>query len=158
MTPRIVVVTGGRYYGKMHGPKGVVRETRVYQNERWHVWHVLDVLDKTYRVDGSGITRVVQGGAEGADEQAAAWGHERSKVVVTYHYVRAEGRSGGPVRNEAQASDLGVLRRALGPDSVLVVVFPGGHGTAGARRLLEAEGIPILDESKGWGVYRIEGK
>jgi hypothetical protein len=149
---RVILVTGGRLYGEMYMPDGMVRPD--HHLEKWHVGHVLDVIHKTYRVEGAGITRLFQGGAGGADRHAREWAHQNGVVVVTYHYVEALGPRGGPARNEAMATDVEMLQRALGPDAIVGVVFPGNRGTDGTRRLMEQYAIEIRDESKGWATYR----
>lgn len=77
-------------------------------------------------------TRIVHGGARGADAMAAAW----AKANGIYHQAypadwKTYGVKAGPIRN-------GQMLKLEKPN--LVVAFPGGRGTADmARRAREAK-------------------
>ncbi len=128
-----LIVTGGREYGEPVDSSGAARGD-VAIGERDHVKMVLDRVHKKRP-----ITRIVQGGAKGADKQARRWGHRNGVQVVTYEYPENGGRAGGPERNAAMVHD--------GADGA--VAFPGGRGTDGCVEMLQKAGIKVLDERKG---------
>lgn len=114
-----VIVCGGRDYWDSH-----------------RLERVMDTLDQTLSlVDGKeAFTTVITGGAPGADLLAKRWAEARGKEVVTCHALWKElGKKAGPMRNQFMVD--------VGAD--LVVVFPGGRGTADLVRRAEKAGIPV---------------
>lgn len=107
-----VLVCGGRDYA-----------------DREHVFAVLDWLDSR-----SPITRLVHGGARGADRLAAEWAHSKLIPVQAYPGDWSQGRSAGPRRNEQMLAD-------AKPN--VVVAFPGGKGTAHMEGLARKAGLEI---------------
>jgi len=95
------------------------------------VYATMAVLQESYTV-----TKVVCGGARGADALAQAWAQEAGipcevwKADWTKH-----GRAAGPIRNRA------MLREAT-PD--LVIAFPGGAGTDNMVSIARSAGVPVL--------------
>jgi hypothetical protein len=80
------------------------------------------------------VSRVIEGGAEGADYLANLW------ALVNNIYCRTEranwkayGLAAGPIRNKIMAS--------LKPD--LVIAFPGGRGTANMIDVAMENNIPV---------------
>lgn len=82
-------------------------------------------------------TKVIHGGAAGADMLAGRWAHHRGIPVTVYRadWTR-HGKRAGPIRNQ-QMIDEGK------PD--VVIAFPGGRGTADMLRRAEAAGISITE-------------
>lgn len=111
----VVAVTGGR---------------RVDNREA--VWAALDVLDALRP-----ITKLIHGGASGADALAASWAGAR-KVPIQAFEARwgSEGRAAGPLRNARMLSE-------GRPD--LVLAFPGGRGTADMVAKSKAAGVPVIE-------------
>lgn len=108
-----VLVTGGRRY---------FFQTRVHS--------ALDALDKKFT-----ITRIVQGGAKGADECARNWAKAHNVECVTYEADwDGKGRAAGHIRNAEMLKD-------SNPDAA--VAFPGGPGTASMVKMLEKAGVPL---------------
>jgi hypothetical protein len=103
---------------------------RDYKNTR-QVWGVLRVLQPS---------RVIEGGARGADTLAREWAITNS---VPYRTFPADwdkhGKSAGAIRNNQMVVE-GQPR--------LVVAFPGGPGTANMVRLARTAGIPVLEISR----------
>lgn len=113
----IVLVTGGRD----------LRDVRL----------VYDALDAIHaRVQ---ITRVVQGGARGADDLARSWAMSRRVDYVTYAADWAQGRAAGLRRNQDMLNEEAVQ---------LVVAFPGGRGTADMVRRAVSAGIPVEEQTR----------
>jgi len=85
------------------------------------------------------ITRIIQGGANGADYLAQRWANERgiSSEEFVAHW-QAEGRAAGPLRNQRMISQ-------GKPD--LVLAFPGGRGTADMVRRAKSAGIEVISPS-----------
>lgn len=133
----IVVVTGGRSYGKDDGE---------HCSEQRHVWSVLDALNA---VPDEPIDWLYCGGAPGADSCAFRWA-EAHKVPVTV--VMAEwlkhGKAAGPKRNRAMLEQ--AMERAEAAEGyampVRLVAFPGGRGTANCVATAELLGIPVTME------------
>lgn len=80
------------------------------------------------------IEEIITGGALGADALAARWCREMMDGMVRVATFPADwaahGRSAGPIRNQQMLNE-------SKPDMVLL--FPGGKGTADMRRRAEAE-------------------
>jgi len=84
-----------------------------------------------------GITKLIQGGASGADRLSAEWGWENSIPVATFNAEwKAQGKRAGPIRNQRMIDE-------GAPDAA--IVFPGGDGTADMARRLANAGIPVWD-------------
>ena len=110
-----VLVCGGRHYADM-----------------MHVYRTLDVLHMERR-----ITCVIQGGASGADMDAATWAVKRGVRDETFNADwKQHGRAAGPIRNQRMLDE-------GKPD--LVVAFPGGRGTADMVRRAKAAGVPVME-------------
>jgi hypothetical protein len=78
---------------------------------------------------------IIQGGAQGADALAAAWGDRRGIEVVTYEAKwRLFGAKAGPIRNAE-------MLESSRPDCV--VAFPGGAGTADMVSKARAAGVVV---------------
>lgn len=120
--PHIVSVTGGRNYGNWE-----------------HVYRVLSDIHAARKID-----LLVEGGAEGADRLARVWSVRNSVQLAEFAVTQAQwrkiGKSAGPRRNE-------LMLLVCRPN--LLVVFPGGLGTADCARQAKRMGIKIVDESKG---------
>lgn len=84
-----------------------------------------------------GISRIIEGGARGADTLARLYGEWQRIQVVTYPADwKKHGKAAGPIRNQHMLDD-------SKPD--LVVAFPGGNGTADMVRRATAAGVKVLD-------------
>lgn len=82
------------------------------------------------------ITRLVCGGARGADKIGAFWALDNYVDLETKNAKWNElGKSAGVVRNRAMVQD-------FKPD--LVVVFPGGFGTESMKNIAEEYKIEVL--------------
>lgn len=81
------------------------------------------------------ITRVIHGGAPGADRHAAAVAHDmgREVVCVPADWIK-HGRKAGPMRN-AEMLD-------MKPN--VVIALPGGRGTADMCRQARAAGVRVV--------------
>lgn len=113
-----VLVCGGRDYKK-----------------RSLVWKTLDELNEEV-----GITRLIEGGANGADGFASDWAHENSitRVTVFANWDR-DGKLAGPIRNSKMLAE---------ETPELVVAFPGGAGTADMIKKAKAKGIRVIETGK----------
>jgi predicted polyphosphate/ATP-dependent NAD kinase len=112
-----IVVTGGRDY-----------------DNKDHVYRTLDRLHAK-----KPVTKLVHGGARGADTLAAKWALSRGVLRVA-HPVTAEmwerqGKSAGHQRN---------ARMLVLENPKCVVAFPGGKGTANCVATAQARKIPVL--------------
>ena len=77
-------------------------------------------------------SEIAQGGASGADREAALWAHDNDVPCATYPAAwEKHGRAAGPIRNAWMLDD-------FKPD--LVILFPGGRGTDDMRRKAAAAG------------------
>lgn len=82
------------------------------------------------------ISKIVHGGAKGADAAAARWAEgEGIKCVAVPAEWRKYGNAAGPIRNRKMLID-------HKPD--IVVALPGGRGTADMIRAAEEYGIPVV--------------
>lgn len=110
-----VLVTGGRDY-----------------TEKEPIWLALDYLH-----DRAAHLTLIQGGANGADEQARkwSWGREGVSLVTVPANWRKHGKSAGPLRNRAMLEQC---------KPQLVLAFPGGKGTASMVRIARAAGVPVV--------------
>lgn len=83
------------------------------------------------------FTVMIHGDATGADALADRYARRHLIPVLAFAADwDTHGRSAGPIRNQ-------YMLEAAKPD--LVVVFPGGKGTAGMMTLAKAAGVEILD-------------
>lgn len=93
-----------------------------------------EALSHLYKLYG--ISRLAHGGADGADALAAAWAVRIGAEVVAYPVTGDEwrdlGKAAGPIRN-------GRMLATEDPD--MLVVFPGGRGTADCERQARKRGI-----------------
>jgi hypothetical protein len=82
-------------------------------------------------------SRIIQGGASGADSLAREWA--ASNFIFCEHYPanwKLHGNRAGPIRNQ-QMIDEGR------PD--LVIAFPGGRGTADMINRARLAGVPVRE-------------
>jgi aspartokinase-like uncharacterized kinase len=94
------------------------------------VWKTLDDIHKE-----TPIIFIIHGGARGADRLARDWSDANKVADIGFAANWGEhGRAAGPIRNQ-QMLDEGK------PD--LVIVFPGGRGTADMVRKARAAGIEV---------------
>ncbi len=117
-----VIVCGGRDY---------------HDSER--VWRVLDGIHARECIHVVG-----HGAARGADSLAGAWARERGVMEFARPAQWTEyGRAAGPRRNSE-------LLREVKP--ALVVVFPGGAGTADMRRKAQRQrGVKVVTVAESGG-------
>lgn len=110
---RIVLVCGGRHY-------------RDYDR-------VCEVLDSLIPEP----TKIVTGGATGADLLAEVWAYYRHVSHEKYPADwRTHGYAAGPIRNAEMLSK---------EQPHIVVAFPGGAGTADMVRKAKKAGIEVLE-------------
>lgn len=115
---RRVGVTGGRNYSDMETVQGVM-------------WR-LSVEDPD--------TRIISGGASGADRMCELAAHEIGLGVQMFRANWTEhGRAAGPIRNQEMVDS--------GLD--LLIAFPGGRGTADMVRRARAAGVPVEEVNRG---------
>lgn len=121
-----VLVCGGRNYGRTD-LQGLTPVDCLAQ--------VCKAIFLVFTLDTIGITKVIEGGALGADRAARVWAINR---VVPFVTIKADwkryGPAAGPIRN-AQMLDEGR------PD--LVVAFPGGSGTKNMIKQARTSGIEV---------------
>ena len=96
---------------------------RKYTN-REHIHNTLCDID----AERGPITRVIHGGATGADDEAI----KHIPFVAEWH---KHGRAAGPIRNKRMLEE-------GKPD--LVVAFPGGKGTANMVKIAESAGVEVI--------------
>lgn len=106
----IVLVTGGRWY--------------------WDWYTINEVLDLI------GPSRLIHGGAQGADTMADNWAKRCGLLNVQSYPIRRPTENGF-MRNARMLRDE--------PTIDLVVAFPGGNGTADMVRRARASGIPVIE-------------
>lgn len=96
------------------------------------VHRTLNALHQQY-----GITELAHGKARGADSLSGSWAIHHGVTVVTYEANWRElGKRAGVVRNE-------VMLREFKPD--VLVVFPGGVGTAHCTHTAKRMNIPTIE-------------
>ena len=84
------------------------------------------------------ISRIIQGGALGADRFAADWARCAGVRVEEYKADwERHGKAAGPIRN-------GQMIRDGRPH--LVLAFPGGAGTANMIKQAKAAGIEVIEQ------------
>lgn len=89
------------------------------------------------QVKHDGFDVIIHGAAKGADTMADTYAQRH--LIPTLRFPAdwdAHGRAAGPIRNQEMLRD-------GKPD--LVVVFPGGRGTASMVTLAKAAGVEIFD-------------
>lgn len=81
----------------------------------------------------------------GVDELARQWWHRKQRpYVVDPAAFNTQGRSAGPRRNSRMAiGSTFAMDPPFHPDVLLV--FPGGTGTADCRKKFEGMGVPIAE-------------
>ena len=128
----IVLVCGGRNFGKV--PLMFTKmDEELAAEQRLKPVAVLDRLK-----DSLPVTRIVQGGATGADTLAAEWAR-RNKISVRTYVADWDvwGKAAGFKRNERMLEE-------GKPD--LVVAFKGGKGTKHMVELAKRAGVRVLEE------------
>ena len=108
-------------------------------SDRGMVFHALDQVHKD---DERGpITTIIEGGCTGTDTHASDWALSRNVAVETFPANWEKyGKAAGPIRNEEMF--------ALGkPD--IAVFFPGGAGTASAKRIARENRVDSLEYHYG---------
>ena len=114
-----VLVCGGRHY-----------------TDREFVYRALDFAHAQ-----TPITRIIHGGAWGADALAAAWARERGVECTRYMAEWQKfGLGAGHIRNQRMLTE-------GKPDAV--IAFPGGTGTAGMCRQAKKAGLDIWEPYEG---------
>jgi predicted Rossmann-fold nucleotide-binding protein len=85
--------------------------------------------------DNWGISCIIQGGADGADQLAIEWAGANGVIVGTFLADwKARGPAAGPMRNK---------RMIVEGKPDYVIAFPGGRGTADMVRQAEAAGLEV---------------
>ena len=111
----VVLVTGGRDF----------TDSKLVQR-------TLNYLHK-----GFGFSTLVHGAASGADTLCGEWAESKGIPVLDKPADwKKHGRGAGPIRNSEMLEEC--------PDIRLLIVFPGGKGTADMVRKAEAAGIVIF--------------
>lgn len=99
-------------------------------------WHL--VVHTLRQMPESAV--LVHGAAPGADSLCAEWWDMQGRVVEAHPADwETHGKAAGPLRNQEMVDS--------GLD--LLLVFPGGRGTADMRSRAEAAGVHILDVLRG---------
>lgn len=112
----VALVTGGRGY-----------------RDRDKVFEVLDEINPH---------AIMHGGASGVDGLAGDWARERGRPCTVYPADwQRYGGAAGPIRNREMAEAVLVDEDR----EYLVVVFPGGKGTANMKEEAEKRGIPTYE-------------
>lgn len=83
-----------------------------------------------------GISRIINGGAPGADTLARKWAEAHGIETDTFTADWRVGPAAGPIRNQRMIDE-------GRPDAV--IAFPGGRGTADMVRRANAAGIPVRE-------------
>ena len=100
-------------------------------SDRAFLWMVLDAYGPPH------IGEIVSGMAPGADTLAAQWAERFGFALHQFPADwNAHGRAAGPIRNQRMLDE-------GRPD--VVIVFPGGRGTADMVRRAKAAGVPIYE-------------
>lgn len=122
-----IIVSGGRTYGEQIEGKPPEQT----EKEKRHVFETLDALHAKRP-----IHTLVQGGAKGADRLAAIWtvANEVNCIRCPAKWKK-HGKPAGPIRN----------REMMDYVPELVVVFPGGDGTANMVKTARALNTDVLD-------------
>lgn len=100
----------------------------------YHLTHQ-DYAQLDQLLDAHDITKVVTGGASGADSCGSSWAYKHDIPVVQYlPDWEAYGAAAGPLRNRNMAQVADAL-----------AVFPGGRGTASMITEAKRAGLEIFD-------------
>lgn len=129
-----MLVCGGRHFGHVHFL--TPREARQAEGERAAKQNFMlrEALDHLRQERG--VTKVISGGATGADAAAYEWARSRCiACVVVKAEWRVYGRAAGPIRNGKMLD--------LKPD--FVVAFPGRDGTDDMVSQALAAGVEVID-------------
>jgi hypothetical protein len=130
-----LLVCGGRTYGEMPDlcPREQYQRYRQkVDRERFILFETLDQLHKKRN-----FTDLINGAAKGADRHAVRWALPKRLTINSFRPDwKNLGKGAGPIRNQ-QMIDIGK------PD--LVVVFPGGDGTADMVRRARAANIEVIE-------------
>ena len=107
---------------------------------------------------------LIVGGATGADELARrVWHYEfQLSYVVEPAPWKRTGRPAGMMRNRSMIDGQPLVPHASGLTPDLLILFPGGRGTAGAKTYAEERGIDtytvvqtsLPDGTTGWVTVR----
>ena len=117
-------------------PEGTGKLTVIAGGRDYH----LSQADEAW-LDTLPIRAVISGGAHGADKAGEAWARSRGLPVTVMPADWATyGLRAGPLRNEAMAKE-----------AEMVVLFPGGRGTADMRRQAQKAGLPVIERQAGRG-------
>lgn len=113
----VVLVTGGRDQTSRSAGRAL--------------FEALDELDGYY-----GVSRVVHGGAKGADAAGGDWAYTRG-VAVRVHKAdwKTWGSRAGPMRNQEMLDE---------NDVDIVVALPGGAGTIDMKTRAARKGLPVI--------------
>jgi len=95
---------------------------------------MVKTLDKINH--GWPITKLIHGGANGADELAGVWAKSKAIRVQEFraNWTRY-GKAAGPMRNQRMIDE---------GQPKMVVAFPGGSGTADMISRAEKAGVPVV--------------
>lgn len=116
---QIVLVTGGRDY-----------------KDREKVFDILDEINPG---------TLIEGGASGVDRLAKEWAESRGVDVLSFPAQWDQhGKSAGPIRNRQMAEFLQDAEQQHAVNG-LVVVFPGGKGTANMRETAERMCLTVFE-------------
>lgn len=118
-----VLVCGGRDYNHADAWNLLERDLKDY---------IADKLDlREVKID-----TLIQGGARGADEAAAAWGKsEDAKVLEFKADWKQHGKAAGPIRNRRMIE--------VGKPDV-VAALPGGRGTRNMIQTAYNANVPVV--------------
>jgi hypothetical protein len=102
---------------------------RDYNDSRTIYWALQEVNWRR-----GGISKILHGGARGADRIAADWAESNGIEAQEFEADwETHGKAAGPMRNQAMAD--------AGADGC--VAFPGGRGTSDMVARAKAAGIPV---------------
>ena len=111
---------------------------REFADTRW----MSQTVESVVRNNVGNTVRLIHGGARGADRLAGAEAQARGiEVGVFAAEWDRHGRAAGYRRNERMARFL-AKKRDLGAH-VVVILFPGGKGTAHMRQIAKAHRLPV---------------
>ena len=83
------------------------------------------------------FTKLIHGGADGADTLAGDWAHSRGVQKKVYRANWGKhGRAAGPIRNQQMLDE-------EHPD--LVIAFEGGNGTAHMVSIAKKAGVKVIE-------------
>lgn len=104
---------------------------------------VVTALDALHRK--TPITVLLNGGAEGADRHALVWAASAGVDRITYHANwKKYGTAAGPRRNADMLKAAISIGAQLG-ETVGVVAFPGGPGTADMKRQSQNANVKVWE-------------